>query len=282
MQRHDNKRHNDRHTNRGSQQLKSQEHTWIRQIPEVYPDILRSPAVTFKAERDLPRIKANKYVMFIRPYKGKQGLLILGKNARPAIIDEESPEKPYLCPMRLDRESILDTWIFGISIYKTEGLIQLEDCIVANGEQLRSTKTFKERYLYMERFCNTIWSKDKQFQGTDIQVASFYPLESVQQTMAAVNSGCICLMPDSPQNRLLKVTSVVHTSTSTSDEFICSPVEGKPDVYMLTQDGKDKGRASIQTLAISKALQEKRSSNSIKVRCTWNQDFDSFVVTDIL
>jgi hypothetical protein len=286
MQRHDHRRNN-KNTNNHS--LKSNEHTWIRQIPELYPDILRSPAVTLKAERDLPRIQVNKYVLFTRPYKGKQGLLIIGKNARPAIIDEESPEKPYLCSMRLDRESILGTWIFGISIYKPEGLIQLEDCIVANGEQLRSTKTFKERYIYMERFCNTMWSKDKEFQGTDIQVAQMFSLESIRQTMATVNSGCICLMPDSPQYRLLKVTSVVHpvttsatANTITNNEFICSPVEGKPDVYMLTQGGKDMGRASIQTLAISKALQEKRSSDAIKVLCTWNEDFDSYVVTHLL
>lgn len=290
------RRHDNRHTNRRTDQsLKNQEHTWIRQIPDLYPDILRSPAVTFKSERDSPRIKANKYVVFTRPYRGKQGLLIIGKHARPAIIDEESPDKPSICPMRIDRESILDTWIFGISIYKVEGLIQLEDCIVANGEQIRSTKPFNERFGYMERFCNTMWSKDKDFQGTDIQVASFYPLESIQQAIAKLNGGCICFMPDSPLNRLLKVTSVIHAAPSApnapnapnvpnapSAEFLCNPVEGKPDVYMLMQDGKDMGRACIQTLSISHALQQRRSTGPIKVLCAWNADFESYTVTQIL
>lgn len=308
------RRHDNRHTNRRTDQsLKNQEHTWIRQIPDLYPDILRSPAVTFKNERDLPRIKANKYVVFTRPYRGKQGLLIIGKHARPAIIDEESPDKPSICPMRIDRESILDTWIFGISIYKVEGLIQLEDCIVANGEQIRSTKPFNERFGYMERFCNSMWSKDKDFQGTDIQVASFYPLESIQQAISKLNGGCICFMPDSPLNRLLKVSSVIHDASSapsassatsvsnapsassttsvsnapnapstTNSEFLCNPVEGKPDVYMLTQNGKDMGRACIQTLSISHALQQRRSSGSIKVLCAWNADFESYTVTQIL
>jgi hypothetical protein len=45
--------------------------------------------------------------------------------------------------MRLDREAITDTWIFSLTIYQSEGLIQLEDCIVAAGEQIRSTRPFK-------------------------------------------------------------------------------------------------------------------------------------------
>ena len=289
MRRHDNNRGSHPRTERGShrsndQSLKSQEHTWIRTIPELYPDILRSPAVTFKSERDLPRIQANTYVIFTRPYRGKQGLLIIGKNSRPAIIDEEAPDKPYLCPMRIDRESILGTWVFGISLYSAEGLIQLEDCVVANGEQLRSTKTFKQRHVYMERFCSTMWSKDKEFQGKEIQVAPFYPLEDIRQAMATLNGGCICLMPDSPQLRLLKVTSVFHIapkSNSQDGEFLCTPVEGKPDVYTLSLNGEDKGRASIQTLVISKALQEKRGG-PVKVRASWNDDFESYVVTHVL
>ena len=277
----------DRHTKKPiSKSVKPLEHSWIRTIPDMYPDILRSPAVTFKSERDLPRIQANKYVVFTRPYKGKQGLLIIGKDSRPAIINEDAPDAPYICPMRLDRESVMGTWIFGISIFKAENLIQLEDCIVANGEQLRSSKTFQERYAFLERFTNTMWFKDKEFQGTDIQVATFFPLESIQQAMATINGGCICLMPDSPLNRLLKVTSVIHSASNASNasnaEFLCNPIEGKPDVYMLTQDGKDMGRACIQTLSISHALQEQRSSGPTKVLCTWNPEFESYCVMQIL
>ena len=81
------------YSKRHSTSLKHTEHSWIRTIPEIFPDILRCLAVTFKEERDIPRIQANKYVLFTRPYRGKQGLLIIGKHARPVMIDEDSFDK---------------------------------------------------------------------------------------------------------------------------------------------------------------------------------------------
>ena len=91
------------------------ERNWIRTIPDYYPDIMRAPAVTYKAERDDTRLKSNKYVVFSRPYRSKQGLLIIGKDQRPIIIDESQPDNPHILPMRLDREAIQGTWIFSIS-----------------------------------------------------------------------------------------------------------------------------------------------------------------------
>ena len=92
-----------------------EERNWIRTIPDNYPDILRAPAVSYKPERDDPRIKANRYVAFARPYRGKQGLLIIGNEFRPVIIDESQPDRPSVLPMRLDRETLQDTWIWLIN-----------------------------------------------------------------------------------------------------------------------------------------------------------------------
>jgi hypothetical protein len=273
------------YSKRHSTTLKPTEHSWIRTIPEIFPDILRCLAVTFKEERDIPRIQANKYVLFTRPYRGKQGLLIIGKHARPVIIDEDSFEKPYILPMRLDRESILDTWIFGVSIYKDEKLIQLEDCIVSNGEQLRSTKPFSERYGHMERFVNSMWYKDISFQGFEIKMVETYSLDCIKKTMETIHGGCLCLMPNSPTFRLLKVTSVFYREPEKKEveEHICVPAEGKPDVYTLFINGEDKGRACIQTLSISHALQQKRiSSDKIHVIATWEPEFESYVITSVL
>ena len=93
-----------------------EERNWIRTIPDNYPDILRAPAVSYKPERDDPRIKANRYVAFARPYRGKQGLLIIGNEFRPVIVDESQPDRPSILPMRLDRETLQDTWIFAITV----------------------------------------------------------------------------------------------------------------------------------------------------------------------
>ena len=264
------------------------ERNWIRTIPDSYPDILRAPAVTYKAERDIPRIQSNKYIAFTRPYRLKQGLLIIGKQQRPIIIDETSPDNPQVLPMRLDRETIQSAWIFAISIYMTEGLIQIEDCIVSNGEQIRTTKTFKDRFALVQRFADTVWFQDQRFQlNWTIKVADVYPLGSVREATATIHGGCLCLMPDLPTFRLLKVIPqplAKPVPKGGPNEFTCHAVEGKPDVYDLKSlDGTMVGRASIQTLSISQALQQKRATGeSMRVLAEWNEDFESHVVTSVL
>ena len=262
------------------------ERNWIRTIPDYYTDIMRAPAVIYRADRDLARIQSNKYVAFSRPYRGKQGLLMIGKEFRPVIIDETQPNSPQILPMRLDREAIQGTWVFAISIYTSEGLIQLEDCIVADGTQIRSTKTYKDRFALLQRFASTIWFQDHRFQLCwKIQMADPYPLSDIR--MALATSGSLCLMPDLPTLRLLKVlpqaTEVVQ-ATGGPSAYVCYSVEGKPDVYDLkTAQGKDVGRASIQTLSISLSLQQKKSTGQpLNVMAEWNADFESYVVTSVL
>ena len=264
------------------------EHKWIRTIPDSYPDILRAPAVTYKANRDDERLTKNKYLAFARPYKCKQGLLLIGKDQRPILIDESQSEKPHVLLMRLDRECLTGTWIFAVSIYHTEGLIQIEDCIAANGEQVRSTKTFKERFALIERFADSIWYQDTRFQlNWQLRVADMHPLGDVRSAIGALNGGFLCLMPDSPMFRLLRVLPVAqdaHKVTGGPIGFFCVGVEGKPDVYDLKDStGKILGRAAVQTLSISQALQQKRSTGEpIQVMAEWNDDFESYVVTSVL
>lgn len=270
--------------------LSPQEHNWIRTIPDFYPDILRAPAVVYKAERDTKRIETNKYVIFARPYRGKQGLLILGSDKRPILIDETETNSPKVLPMRLDREAIAGTWIFAITIYASEGIIQLEDCIVADGQQIRSTKEFNERFTLLQRFSDNIWFQDQRFQlGWQIKVASIYSLSDIRSAavISEKSGGCLCLMPDLPTLRLLKVLPqeiIVPTAVGGPSEYVCSPVEGKPDVYDLnTTDGKNLGKASIQTLSISLALQQKcATGEALRVMAEWNEDFESYIVTSVL
>ena len=268
------------------------ERLWIGRIPDSYPDILRAPAVSYKPERDDPRIKANKYVSFVRPYRGKQGLLLIGKEQRPVIIDETQPDTPNVLPMRLDRESLLGTWIFSISIYEAEGLIQLEDCIVCDGEQIRSSKPFKERFSKVQRFIDTIWYQDKQFQlNWDVRLADIYALESVRAAVEKLNGGYLCLMPEPAQFRLIRVLPITKVDSALTvpmeggpREFTCVPIDGKPDVYDL-KDTSDKivGRASIQTLTVSQRLQHLVSiGQPLKVMAEWNAEFDSYVVTSVI
>ena len=265
-----------------------EERNWIRTIPDNYPDILRAPAVSYKSERDNPRIKANRYVAFARPYKGKQGLLIIGNEFRPVIIDESQPDRPSILPMRLDRETLQDTWIFAITIFNPEGLIQIEDCVVASGEQIRSSKTFKERFGLVQKFADHIWYNDERFQmNWKIQIADMVPLNSIHEAVEGLSGGNLCLMPDLPSFRLLKVTHIAAPKpliTSGPKDFRCVPVIGKPDLYDLVgSDGADLGRAAIQTLSISQALQFKRATGEpIRVMAEWNEDFESYVVTSVL
>jgi len=268
--------------------LSPYEHKWIRTIPDMFPDILRAPAVTYKPSRDDPRIMKNNYVALSRPYKCQQGLLLIGKQQRPILIHEQTPDNPHVIPMRLDRESILDTWIFTVSIYQTEGLIHIEDCIATNGEQIRSTKTFKERYAFIERFVESIWYQDTRFQlNWQICVAETFPLGNIKEAIQKLNGGFLCLMPNVPEYRLLRVIPVVEEAPKPVGgpiDFICVGVERKPDVYDLKDtQGKDYGRASIQTLSISQALQQKRSTGEpIRVMAEWNDDFESYIVTSVL
>jgi hypothetical protein len=264
------------------------ERNWIRTIPATYPDILRAPAVTYKPSRDDERVSKNKYIAFARPYRGKQGLLIIGKEQRPVIIDESQPDRLNMIPMRLDRECITDTWIFTVSLYHAEGLIQMEDCIVANGEQIRSTKTFNERFGLLQRFAESIWYQDTRFQlNWQIKVADTYSLGDVKLAAANMSGGCLCLMPDLPTYRLIRVlpqTQEKPVVVGGPNDFICVGVEGKPDVYDLKNlKGDNVGRASIQTLTISQALQQKRSTGeTIRVLAEWNEDFESYVVTSVI
>ena len=259
-------------------------------MPDLYPDILRAPAVTFKADRDLARVQSNQYVAFPRPYRGKQGLLLIGKEQRPVIIDETQINYPQILPIRLDREAIQGTWIFAISIYTTEGIILLEDCIVADSQQIRSTKTFKERFGFLQKFADTIWYQDQRFQlNWQIKLADIVSLIDIRiaAAVAQQSGGCLCLMPESPTFRMLKVIPqpisypIIHGGPS---EYTCSSVEGKPDVYDITNAaGKELGRASIQTLSISLALQQKRvTGQPMRVLAEWNADFESYVVTSVL
>jgi hypothetical protein len=265
------------------------ERTWIRTIPDTYPDILRAPAVSYKPERDDPRIKANQYVTFARPYRGKQGLLIIGQQQRPIIIDETQPDKANVLPMRLDRESLQGTWAFSISLYEAEGLIQLEDCIIANGQQIRSTKPFKDRFALLQRFVDSIWYQDKDFQlNWQIQLAEVFSLESIKAAIEKLAGGYLCLMPNVPSLRLLKVVLRVDEPKVVikggPQEFICKAIPGKPDVYdLFTIEGKARGRASIQTLSISQALQHKVATGEpMRVLAEWNTDFESYIVSSVL
>lgn len=268
------------------------ERIWTGKIPDSYPDILRAPAVSYKPERDDPRIKANKYVSFVRPYRGKQGLLLIGREQRPIIVDETQPDLTHVLPMRLDRDALLGTWIFSISIYEAEGLIQLEDCIVCDGEQIRSSKPFKERFSKLQRFVDTIWYQDKQFQlNWDMRLADMYSLESVRAAAEKLNGGYLCLMPEPAQFRLIRVLPITKADSAPivpmeggPREFICVPIDGKPDVYDL-KDASNKivGRASIQTLSVSQRLQHLVSiGQPLKVMAEWNADFESYVVTSVI
>lgn len=265
-----------------------EERNWIRTIPAIYPDILRAPAVSYKPERDDPRIKANRYVAFARPYRGKQGLLIIGNEFRPVIIDETQPDRPNIMPMRLDRETLRDTWIFAITLFHTEGLIQIEDCVVAAGEQIRSSKNFKDRFALVQKFADHIWFNDERFQmNWKIQIANMVPLVSIQETVLGLSGGNVCLMPDLPSFRLLKITHIAAPKpviTSGPKDFRCVPVIGKPDLYdLVDSDGVELGRAAIQTLSISQALQLKRATGEpMRVMAEWNEDFESYVVTSVM
>lgn len=265
-----------------------EERNWIRTIPDSYPDILRAPAVSYKAERDDIRIKANKYVAFARPYRGKQGLLIIGNEFRPIIIDETQPDRPNVIPMRLDRETLEDTWIFAIILFHAEGLIQIEDCVVAAGEQIRSSKNFKERFGLVQKFADHIWFSDTRFQlNWQMQIADMVPLISINEAIQGLSGGNLCLMPDLPSFRLLKVTHIAAAKpviTSGPRDFRCVPVIGKPDLYdLVNSDGINLGRAAIQTLSISQALQLKRATGEpLNVMAEWNEDFESYVVTSVL
>uniref|UniRef100_A0A6C0DIC8 Uncharacterized protein n=1 Tax=viral metagenome TaxID=1070528 RepID=A0A6C0DIC8_9ZZZZ len=265
-----------------------EERNWIRTIPASYPDILRAPAVSYKAERDDIRIKANKYVAFARPYRGKQGLLIIGNEFRPIIIDETQPDRPNVIPMRLDRETLEDTWIFAITLFHAEGLIQIEDCVVAAGEQIRSSKNFKERFGLVQKFADHIWFSDTRFQlNWQMQIADMVPLISINEAIQGLSGGNLCLMPDLPSFRLLKVTHIAAPKpviTSGPRDFRCVPVIGKPDLYdLVNSDGINLGRAAIQTLSISQALQLKRATGEpLNVMAEWNEDFESYVVTSVL
>jgi hypothetical protein len=266
-----------------------QERNWIRTIPDFYPDILRAPAVSYKPERDDPRIRSNRYVTFARPYRGKQGLLIIGNEFRPIIIDESEPDRPSVLPLRLDRESLGGAWILAITIFHTEGLIQIEDCIVAAGQQLRSTKLFSERFACIQKFSDSIWFSDQRFQlNWQIKIADFFPLISIKQALAGLSGGNLCLMSESPTFRLLKVTYIKPAEapvTNGPKDYLCMPIEGKPDVYDLADPdtGAVIGRAAIQTLAISQGLQLRRSTGQpLRVMAEWSEDFESYLVTSLV
>jgi len=265
-----------------------EERNWIRTIPDSYPDILRAPAVTYKPERDDSRIKANKYVAFARPYRGKQGLLIIGHDFRPLIVDESQPDRPSVLPMRLDREAIQGTWIFAISLYHTDGLIQIEDCIVSDGHEIRSSSPFSERFPLVQKFSDFMWCHDQRFQlGWQIQIAEIFPLLHIKDAILKVTGGNLCLMPDSHNFRLLKIIPIPEKKREVTvgpKYFVCIPVEGKPDLYDLKDsDGIQVGRAAIQTLSISQALQHKRATGEpLKVMAEWNEEFESHIVTSVL
>jgi hypothetical protein len=268
------------------------ERNWVQYIPEVFPDILRSPAVPYRSDRDDSRLRSNRYIAFARPYRCHQGYLIIGPEQRPILVDETQPSRYQVLPMRLDRESITSTWIFSISIYTGEGLIQIEDCCVANGEQIRSIKPYSERVKLMHRFATHIWFQDKRFQlEWDIRIAQFYSLGDIQQVIQTINGGNLCLMPELPNFRLLKVIpqKEVYSETSTDLKvgiqcLICIPIEGKPDVYDLKSDaGEDLGRASVQTLSLSKILQQKVATDKQwRVMAEWNPDFESFTIISVI
>ena len=174
---------------------------WVQRIPEVFPDVLRAPAVPYRSDRDDTRLRSNRYVTFARPYRGHQGYLIIGPEQRPLVINESQPNRSQVLPMRLDREAITASWVFSVSIL-------LEDCIVANGEQIRSSKPYSERLALLHKFVTHIWFADKHFQlEWEIRVAPVYSLNEIQIAIQGVvgTGGNICLMPELPTLRLLKV-----------------------------------------------------------------------------
>ena len=275
------------------------ERNWVQRIHEVFPDVLRAPAVPYRSDRDDTRLRSNRYVTFARPYRGHQGYLIIGPEQRPLVINESQPNRSQVLPMRLDREAITASWVFSVSIYQSEGLILLEDCIVANGEQIRSSKPYSERLALLHKFATHIWFADKHFQlEWEIRVAPVYSLNEIQIAIQGVvgTGGNICLMPELPTLRLLKVIQqpsrpepgVVASKNLKEGQqcLICSPVIGKPDVYELrANDGsnRDLGRASVQTLALSKLLAEKSTTEkSWLTMAEWNEDFEAFTITSIL
>jgi hypothetical protein len=270
------------------------ERNWVRTMPESHPDILRAPAVKYKSSRDDPKISSSKYVAFARPYPtGKQGLLLIGHETRPLLIDETMPDKVSVLPMRLDREAITEEWVFAVSIYAAEGLVQLEDCVVAGGESIRSTKTYKERFSALSRFCEHIWYPDLAFQCRwQIQLVEPRPLSSIRKSIEELKGGTLCLMPDSPTYRCLRVVpdppagSSEDTSvdvTNGPQEFLCIPDLDKPDVYILWRNSTEVGRASVQSLSMSQAMNQKRATEkSWRVIAEWDADFESFLVSSIL
>lgn len=267
------------------------ERNWVRTMPDIYPDILRAPAVKYKSDRDDPKIKASKYVAFARPYIGKQGLLLIGRDTRPLLIDESQPDRVSVLPMRLDREAISDAWVFAVSLYHAEGVVQLEDCIVAYGESLRSTKTYKERFTALSRFVDHFWYPDIAFQcHWQIQIVEPYALGSVRKASENLKGGYLCLMPDSPTYRCLRVMPEKQESeVATVDyhagpqEFMCIPDLEKPDVYMLWRGDTEVGRASVQSLSMSQAMNEKRATEkNWLVVAEWDADFEAFVVTSLI
>jgi hypothetical protein len=215
------------------------------------------------------------------------------------VINESQPNRSQVLPMRLDREAITASWIFGVSIYQSEGLLLLEDCIVANGEQIRSSKPYSERLALLHKFATHIWFADKHFQlEWEIRVAPVYSLNEIQTAIQGVvgTGGNICLMPELPTFRLLKVIQqpnrpepglVASKNLKEGQQcLICSPVIGKPDVYELrANDGsnRDLGRASVQTLSLSKLLAAKSATEkSWLTLAEWNEDFEAFTITSIL
>jgi hypothetical protein len=173
-------------------------------------------------------------------------------------------------------------------MYESEGLIQLEDCIVSDGEQIRSSKPFRDRFTIVQKFSDHIFFNDPRFQlNWQIKIADVEALVNVRNAIANIHGGVLCLMPDSPENRLLKVVPRVEQApiiTSGPRDFTCFPVEGKPDVYDIQgSDGINLGRAAVQTLSISQSLQNKRSTGEImRVMAEWSDEFESYVIISVI
>jgi hypothetical protein len=242
----------------------------------------------------------------------KMGFLVCQPKS-PIVWMDEQFKQTYKIPIRFSA-SVLEKSVFLASLNRTLGVLQIEDCWMYKGTNLR-TKKFSERWRIVSKVLSYEYREDKVLQrGFEVQAATFFPLTGLRE-MVGSSMPPFVLAQGEDYSRRLRVQLVGKDQDSSSRPLfvedsevavpaptpsraekadmpvfpetpegtaIAVPHEEYPDTYNLFIGGQKKGYAAVQELALSKKLRKAIAETpQLLVRIDWNEEFKMYVILSI-
>jgi hypothetical protein len=234
----------------------------------------------------------------------------------PAVWMEDTCKTVFTIPCRVGSSIYTKSTVFVASLNKSTSQLRVEDCWMYEGVNLVENQFSKRWNKVLDFFSKKFFEDSMIQQNLKIFPCEFFSLVGFHwnqppafviaqgerasrrlrvQLRASNPNAPLAPIDKKPQKVIPKLVEDEDSDTSSTTASLheevpsdappgvakAVPHESYPDTYYLWVDGKKKGYAAVQDLALSKKLKSVHQQKEILVDIAWNEDFKMYEILSL-